>query len=138
MLRFIILAGGLLAASPAAATATLTCDIEDTRVEFSLMGAVGSIPSFSINHAELELKAGAEWAPGKFEAAQITVAQRWILEPDLRLHLRVEPEGKTPEIDLVIVTKQKSEFDFAGTYRLTVVSGGKTVKKSGKAACGLG
>lgn len=128
-----------VAASSASATATLTCDIKDKALEFSLQAAVGTIAaSVSGLAAELVLKAAGGQPAQKIVLPTDSLRQQWIDGPELRLWLHADHDEKTPELDLVIVTKHKSEENYAGTYRLTIEEGGKSRKVSGRIACGLG
>lgn len=126
-------------ATQAGATGTLTCEIDDKAVEFAAQGAVGSIAaSISGLSAELNLKAAAGRKATRIALGAESLRQQWLDGPELRLWLRGDGEKDQPAFDLVIVTRKKSELDYAGAYRLTVDNAGKGRKVSGRVKCSLG
>ena len=126
-------------AGPAQATATLTCDIADAAVAFSLQTAVGSEgATFSGLRGELTVKTGGGRPDGTVEIGQDNVAQRWIDGPELRLWLQHPGSEMGPVIDLVIVTRATSDTDYAGRYRLTLRAKGKTWQHKGRVGCVMG
>ena len=124
----------------AQATATLLCEINDKAIEVSLQGAVGSIASsISGLQGEIGITAAGPEPARKIALNSDNLAQRWIDGPDLKLWLRAEHDKTTPELDLVIETKRKSNKSrhYAGSFRLTVEGAKAPRKFAGKVSCSI-
>lgn len=122
------------------ATATLLCEIKDKSLEFSLQGAVGSVASsISGLQGEIDIKAAGGGPARKIELNTENLVQRWIEGLDLKLWLRAEHDGKTPELDLIIETRRKSSKSdkYIGPFRLTVEGAKAPSKFTGKASCSI-
>jgi hypothetical protein len=137
----IAFAGAVVFASAgsAAATATLTCAIDDATMKLELLANVGTQASSAINglRGSPTLKPAKDRPSDTIELARENLAQQWIEEPELRLWLSVTGDA-TPDIDLVIVTRRATDTDFRGRYRVTVRRSGKTFKAAGRVACAFG
>jgi hypothetical protein len=122
-----------LAAGPAHATATLTCDVEDPVLIFHVMATVGhEATSISGTRGELRLRR---------DGRTITIAAdhlvaNWIEGDELRLRFHVFAEDGGNDTDLVIVTRRRDETDYAGRYRLRTDE--KRDDRRGKVTCSLG
>ena len=127
----------LCAASPAAATATLTCDIGDPIVNFSMQAAVGSYSSIGSLKGVLELKVRGDDPKASIELTSENLTQHWIEKRELRLRLYA-PGDHSPDLELTLIARRSSEYDFAGRYRLSASEGGKTKRYSGRVKCALG
>jgi hypothetical protein len=121
-------------AGPAHATATLTCDIEDPFVTFHVMATVGhEATSISGTRGELQLR--REGRTIVLEADHLVAT--WIEDDELRLRFHVFAEGDGRDTDLVIVTRRRTETDYAGRYRLTTDEKRDNARR-GKVTCALG
>ncbi|WP_333823141.1 hypothetical protein [Pinisolibacter sp.] len=131
---FAIAAMASLAAQPARATATLTCDIEDPVVTFHVMATVGhEATSVSGTRGELRLRRAGRTIV--LEADHLVAT--WIEGDELRLRFHVFAEGDGYDTDLVIVTRRRTETDYAGRYRLRTGEKRDHARR-GKVACALG
>jgi hypothetical protein len=128
-LSFALTALALLAgASPAAATATLSCDGKAGGVRFDFMGSVGSENTLSVNHAKLTpplakpIPADGRLGAYKIGATRLTFHLRW-------------GDDKKPAADLVLTAQQVKEEDFSAWIDLKIA--GRRVRW-GAARCQLG
>lgn len=121
----------------ACATATLTCDIDNSALTFSMQGAVGSNSSLNGVQARLELKGGEGLPKLGIDLNSENIVQRWIDGLDLRLRLQ-SPVDEPIVIDLVLKTRKFKEFEFSGRYRLTVDAGGEKQIRVGRVECTMG
>jgi hypothetical protein len=122
----------LVATGPASATATLTCTVDDRTLGFDVMAAVG--------HEALSLSGVRGTLLSKREGLTATLGgedlmQTWIDGEDLRLRFHLFPEEGRPEIDLVVVTRRRTETDHVGRYRLTI---GRDTPRRGAVTCVVG
>jgi polyisoprenoid-binding protein YceI len=118
-------------ASPAAATATLTCDIKDANVTFDLMATTGRGDGtiVGIVGGSLKMKGAKDEVPVTFQH----LAQQWSYEKDRRIGFRIEQEGDAPNFHLVIIARGVGdEGKYAGRYVLKVEGGGTTKTFKGK------
>lgn len=128
--------------SPAAATATLTCDADDPSVSLRVQATIGHAGSVNTIHAEAVIKSRGPRAK-PVELAAEHLVQHWATGRDVRLgFFRDEPAYA---IELAIETRGKKddERERPGTYRLdfTDAAPGKkptTVNRTGRASCTLG
>jgi hypothetical protein len=145
------LAAGLLAATPALATASLSCSAADRSLKFSADAVVSrglgeQVPQFS---GEIELL--MKGVPEDFRKLALSLehlTQRWLYGREVKLRLYREREGEPHgSVELVVETRRtpKDETEYRGRYELTVFtlaspqdSTPKTLKARGRAACSLG
>jgi hypothetical protein len=124
----------------AAATASLTCNIDDAAIELGLLASLGSSPSslIGIVRGTLTLKRAGEWPPVEIHLRDENLAQKWFDPPEMRLWMFVHGDKKRPEINLVIVTQRAAYGEYGGHYRATVRTDGKTREHAGRVTCTLG
>jgi hypothetical protein len=118
-------------ASPAAATASLTCDIKDANVTFDLLATTGHDDGTIVGvvGGSLKLKGAKAGVPVTFQH----LSQQWSYEKDRRIGLRIEQEGDAPSFHLVIIARGVGdEGKYAGRYVLKVLGGGTTKTFKGK------
>lgn len=118
-------------ASPAAATATLTCDIKDANVTFELVATTGRGDGtiVGIVGGSLKMKGAKAELPVTFEH----LAQQWSFEKDRRIGIRIDQEGDAPNYHLAILARSVGdEGKYAGRYVLKVEGGGTTKTFKGK------
>ncbi len=131
---FALSAMSALAAGPAHATATLTCDIEDPVLIFNVTATVGH-EATSVSGTRGELKLRREGRTITLEADHLVAT--WIEGDELRLRFHIFAEGDGRDTDLVILTRRRNEIDYAGRYRLTTDEKRDDARR-GKVACTLG
>lgn len=124
----------------AAATASLTCDIDDAAIELGLLASVGSSPDSLIGIAQgtLTLKRATDWPSAEIDLRDENLVQKWIDPPEMRLWLFVRGNKKIPEINLVIVAQRALNEEYGGRYRATVRTDGKTREHAGRVTCSFG
>jgi hypothetical protein len=118
-------------ASPASATATLTCDIKDANVTFDFVATTGREDGTIVGvvGGSLKMKGAKAEVPVTFEH----VAQQWSYEKDRRIGIRIDQDGDAPSFHLVIMAKSVGdEGKYAGGYVLKVLGDGKTKTYKGK------
>jgi hypothetical protein len=136
----VVCAMALAPASPAAATATLACAIDDATTKLELLASVGTPASSPIGsvRGSVTLKPAPGRPSVKVDVTRENLAQQWIDGPALRLWLSVTGSDATPDVDLVIVARRVADTDFRGRYRLTGRRGPATRSAAGRVACTLG
>jgi hypothetical protein len=124
----------------AAATASLTCDIDDAAIGFGVLASVGSSPDslIGIVQGTLALKRAGDWPSVEIDLSDANLVQKWIDPPEMRLWLFVRGNKKIPEINLVIVAQRAANEEYGGRYRATVRTDGKTREHAGRVACTFG
>jgi hypothetical protein len=132
----------LVTITPAAATATLTCDADDSSLSFHVQAAIGHAGTFNAIRAEAGIKVQGPGAK-PVELAVEHLVQRWATGRDVRLRFFRDEPAYT--IDLTIETRGRKddERERPGTYRLEFIDSapGKqptTVNRNGRASCTLG
>ncbi len=131
----LLVAGLLVVPTPVRATATLACDVEDRGFAFHLQAAVGhEALTLSGVRGELRLPGGA--APIELDGRDLL--QTWMVDDDLRLRVHVFGEGDRPDVDLIVVTRRRTETDHAGRYRLTIGAGRAARRVGGRIGCVVG
>lgn len=144
--------GLALAAAPAAASGTISCEIDDKAVAFDaqIVFSHGLAGAFTNQRFELTLK--AKGAPDDLRALELdaeALAHHWFHGRELKLHIYHErAAGRHGAVELVIETKQAAKADeegaYAGRYRLEVsdlpdgASEAKSWTFKGKVACSAG
>jgi hypothetical protein len=123
----------------AAATDSLTCDIDDADVQLGLLASVGSEPDALIGTMQgtLTLKPSRDWPPAEIKLSSENLAQTWVFPPEIRLWLFVRRNKKTPEINLVISTQRAANGDYGGRYRARAGTGDNIRERAGRVTCRL-
>ncbi len=135
----------VLPADPAAATATLTCDIADGNLTADLMGNVGTsdVTYIQVTNGAITLKA----VRGKHDAVEFKIEgghliQQWALEKELRLGLQPEAKNGVSIYLAIIAQKARSKGDtekYEGRYVLKVSSSKGASELKGKLkSCEIG
>lgn len=132
----------LVSISSAAATASLTCDADDTFISLHVQATLGHTGHFNAPRAEATIKSqGSAAKPLELEDEHLL--QRWATGLDVRL--RFFRDAPAYLVDLTIETRGKKDDENArpGIYRLefTDTTPGKqptTVKRTGRASCTIG
>ncbi|MFL4974575.1 MAG: hypothetical protein ACJ8DT_12930 [Microvirga sp.] len=139
----------LLLATPAYATASLSCSADDKSLRFSaeaiVSHGVGETVAQFAGELEVRLR---EAPPGlrKLPLALEHLTQRWLHGREVKLRLFREREGDG-SVELVVETRRAAndETAFSGSYVLTVSSEdaapgapARTLKARGRASCSLG
>jgi len=121
--------------SPAAATATLTCSVDDRVMTFDVMAAVGH-EALTLSGVKGQLR--PKPAGPAVELGSEALMQTWIEGDDLRLRFHVFAENDGPDLDLMVVTRRRTETDHVGRYRLRIGDGAKARVSRGPITCVVG
>ncbi len=145
-----LLAATLAGAAPAAATATLSCAVDDRAVALDVQASVAYGMGEALSGFRGEIRVRLKGAPADFGTLVLEpehLTQSWIHGRDVRLRLYRE-RGEAPHgaVELVLETRsQGSDTSFVGRYALTVDHQRQpgdgavtTLKARGRAACSLG
>ena len=140
----------LLLATPAYATASLSCSADDKSLRFSAEGIVSHGVGETVAQFAGELEVRLKDAPPglrKLPLALEHLTQRWLHGREVKLRLFREREEGHGSVELIVETRRagKDETEFSGSYVLTV-SGedaapgtpARTLKARGRASCSLG
>jgi hypothetical protein len=126
----------VLGAEPAAATAGLTCTIDDGNLAFSLFAATnrehGSIVSVTESKLRLKSKTLIKLAPGfsgELKVEQDNIIQQWFLERELRIAINIDNEHG--ELLLAIIGQGKGPRH-SGRYTLKVSREGNSRTVTGR------
>jgi hypothetical protein len=121
--------------APAAATATVTCDINDKFVTLEMQAIAGrSGPIQQVHVGAIAIKPAA----GKLASPQVTfdqthIVQQWILGSDLRLQIEVTDAAAKETVNLIISARLDSKREtYRGGYRLNIARGGKPAQFKGR------
>ena len=150
-LAALALAGPLLEARPALATATLSCDAGDKSVKLSVQAAVGHGAGESLSGFQGEIEVLLKGAPDdmrKLALGPEHLTQHWVHGRAVKLRIyRERPDGQPGDVEIVVETRAGAadEPEHRGTYVLTVHVPGpssgaepKALKARGRATCSLG
>lgn len=127
--------------SPAMATATLNCSVDDENIEFDFQGHVGSLADAATpSIIKLKLKRHAPEAvfdfPAEDNTPELTLGQQWVSKTDIRLRIYTQSG-----VDFVIkATNQTPDdgFDYFGTYEISLTLSGAQMKYKGRSTCNYG
>ncbi|MDK9696054.1 MAG: hypothetical protein OEL76_06675 [Siculibacillus sp.] len=129
------LAAAFLHPGVAAATATLTCDVEEKSFAFHLQAAVGH-EAMTLSGLRGELRLDREGIALDLDSEALM--QAWIEGGDLRLRFHIYGEADRPDVDFVVLTRRRGETAHPGRYRL-IIGGGETRRtRRGAIGCVLG
>jgi hypothetical protein len=135
----VALTAALAAASPASATASFTCAIDDANIAFDMLANIGSgdVGAMQLTQGSLKIKspkigsvtgkAGVE-----VEVKGENLVQTWIYGKELRLGFSLEEAFPDVSASLVIVGSRLRESVYGGRYELKVARDGKTQTFAGK------
>ncbi|MFG1348268.1 hypothetical protein [Xanthobacter autotrophicus] len=144
------LAFSLASLSPAGATGSLNCSIDDKAIAFEAQAVFSHGLAASFSNFRAELNATAKDAPPAFAKVEMdgsALAHHWFHGNELRLHLYQErTQAPFASLELVLRTRSRDadETAFAGRYELRLfvagVDGGKDFERTyrGRATCSAG
>ncbi len=145
---------GLMAvasATPASATASLSCSIDDKSLKLEVTGiashGLGEVLTSFDGTAEVRLR-GVPDALKSLKLERASVTQYWLDGPLFKLRLYGETSGSPHgSVEIVIETRRsaRDETDYPGTYRLELTAAGSgsgpdpaPVRAKGKVSCSVG
>jgi hypothetical protein len=141
----------LLLATPAYATASLSCSVDDRSLRFSAEAIVSHGVGEGVAQFTGELEVRLKDAPPGLRTLPLGLehlTQRWLHGREVKLRLFREHEGDgRGSVELVVETRRlgKDETAFSGSYVLTVSSEDaapgapkRTLKARGRASCSFG
>ncbi|MDI4658323.1 hypothetical protein [Xanthobacter autotrophicus] len=151
VVRFMLpLALSVAGLSPAGATGSLNCSIDDKAIAFEAQAVFSHGLASDFSNFRAELNATAKDAPPAFAKVEMdgaALAHHWFHGNELRLHLYQErTEAPFGSLELVLRTRSRDadETAFAGRYELRLfvagVDGGKDFERTykGRATCSAG
>ena len=130
------LAAWITMTAPAAASATVTCDIDDKFVTFKMLAIAGrSGPITYVHGGTIELKPAAIV---KLVSPQLTfdhthIVQQWSLDSDMRLQIEVGDAEAKQNVNLVIFARLDAKTEkYSGRYILKLTRAGETKELKGR------
>lgn len=144
------LAALIAGAAPAAATATLSCAVDDRALTLDVQASVAHGMGEALSGFRGEIRVRLKGAPRDFGTLLLEpehLTQSWIHGRDVRLRLyRDRGEGAHGSVELVLETRSTGgDSSFVGRYALTVDHQRQpgdgavaTLKARGRATCSLG
>ena len=123
------------AASPAHATATLTCDVDRPDFVFHVRAAVGN-EALTLSGLRGELHLPTRGVAVELDGGDLM--QTWIDGDDLRLRFHLFAGDDRPELDLTVVTRSRGPTTYTGRYRLRIGEGSGAHPRRGDVACVVG
>ena len=144
------LAATLAGAGPAAATATLSCEVDDKALALDVQASVAHGMGEALTGFRGEIRVRLKGAPADFGTLVLEpehLTQSWIHGRDVRLRIyRERSEGAHGAVELVLETRSRGgDTSFVGRYALTVDllrqpgdGAVTTLKAQGRATCSLG
>jgi hypothetical protein len=136
--------------TPALATASFGCEINDASLKFSAEGALSRGFGAKLINFDAEAEVLIAEAPADFRkiGLQEKLIHSWVEGGELRLLFYHERTGNEPHATFELVVKTtmgEDEIEYLGTYDLTVFTmdppndkEGKTLSAEGKVACSMG
>ncbi len=120
--------------APAAASATVTCGIDDKFIAFEMQATSGrSGPITYVQGGTIRLKPASGHSIPAISFDYSHIMQQWLLGQDLRLQIEVTDERQKQTIGLVILARRNRDSDtYRGGYVLTVFGAGKTAEFKGR------
>jgi hypothetical protein len=133
---WLCLAAWLAMSAPAAASATVTCNIDDKFVTFEMQAIAGrSGPITYVQGGTIEIKPAAAV---KLTSPRITfdlthIVQQWSLGGDMRLQIEIGNAEAKQNVNLVIFAQlNKKTEKYSGQYILKIAITGKTKELKGR------
>ncbi|MBI3705186.1 MAG: hypothetical protein HY244_15410 [Rhizobiales bacterium] len=133
---WLCLVAWLAMSAPAAASATVTCDIDDKLVTFAMQAITGrSGPITHVQGGTIEIKpaANVKLVPPQLTFDRTHIVQQWLLDRDLRLQIEIDNAEAKQSINLVILARLNRKTEkYAGQYVLKIAIAGKTKELKGR------
>ena len=133
---WLCLAAWLAPCAPAAASATVTCDIDDKFITFEMQAIAGSSgPIAQVQVGAIAIKPAANVNP---VSPQLTfdhthIVQQWSLDSDMRLQIEIGDAKAKQNVNLVILARLNEKTEkYAGQYILKIAIAGKTKELKGR------
>jgi len=122
--------------TPAAASATVTCNIDDKFVTFEMQAIAGRAgPITHVQSGTIEIKPAANV---NLVSPQITfdhshIVQQWSLDSDMRLQIEVGDAETKQNVNLVILARLDDKTEkYRGRYILKITRAGVTKELNGR------
>ena len=130
------LAAWITMIAPAAASATVTCDIDDKFVTFAMQAIAGrSGPITYVQGGTIEIKPAANV---KLVSPQLSfdhthIVQQWSLDSDMRLQIEIGDAAAKQNVNLVILARLDEKTEkYRGRYILKLTRAGETKELKGR------
>jgi hypothetical protein len=130
------LAAWLALSAPAAASATVTCDIDDKFVTFEMQaiaGRSGPIMQVQVGHIAIKPAAKVNLVLPQLSFDHAHIVQQWSLDGDMRLQIEIGNVEAKQNVNLVILARLDAKTEkYNGRYLLKILRDGKTIELNGR------
>ena len=130
------LAAWMTMSAPAAASATVTCNIDDKFVTFEMQAIAGrSGPITYVQGGTIRIKPAANV---KLVSPQLSfdhshIVQQWSLDSDMRLQIEIGDAAAKQNVNLVILARLDEKTEkYSGRYVLKILRDGKATELKGR------
>jgi hypothetical protein len=133
---WLCLAAWLVMSAPAAASATVTCDIDDKFVTFAMQaiaGRTGPITQVQVGTITIKPAAKVNLVSPQLSFDHSHIVQQWSLDNDMRLQIEVGDATAKQNVNLVILARLNEKTEkYSGQYVLKIAILGKTKELKGR------
>ena len=130
------LAAWMTMSAPAAASATVTCDIDDKFVTFAMQAIAGrSGPINYVQGGTIDIKpaANVKLVPPQLTFDRTHIVQQWLLDSDMRLQIEIGNAEAKQSVNLVILARLDAKTEkYYGRYLLKIWRDGKATELKGR------
>ena len=133
---WLCLAAWLAMSASAAASATVTCNIDDKFVTFQMQAIAGrSGPINYVQGGTLEFKPAAkvDLVSPQLTFDRTHIVQQWLLDSDMRLQIVIDDAETKQSVNLVILARLAAKTEkYFGRYLLKIWRDGKATELKGR------
>ena len=133
---WLCLAAWLALCAPAAATATVTCDIDDKFITFEMQAIAGrSGPIMQVQVGSIAIKPAAKvhLASPQLSFDHSHIVQQWSLDGNMRLQIEIGNAEAKQNVNLVILARLDTKTEkYYGRYLLKIWRDGKATELKGR------
>ncbi len=133
---WLCLAAWLAMSAPAAATATVTCDIDDKFVTLEMQaiaGRAGPITQVQVGSIAIKPAAKVNLASPQLSFDHTHIVQQWSLDGDMRLQIEVDDAKAKQNVNLAILARLDAKTEkYHGRYLLKIWRDGKATELKGR------
>jgi hypothetical protein len=126
----------MLMIAPAAASATVTCDIDDKFVTFAMQAIAGRAgPITYVQGGTIQIKpaANVNLVSPQLSFDHTHIVQQWSLGDDMRLQIEVGDAEAKQNVNLVIFARLDAKTEkYSGRYILKLTRAGETKELKGR------
>ena len=130
------LAAWITMIAPAAASATVTCDIDDKFVTFAMQaiaGRSGPIRQVHVGTMRIKPAANVKLVSPQLSFDHSHIVQQWSLDSDMRLQIEIGDAAAKQNVNLVILARLDEKTEkYGGRYILKLTRAGETKELKGR------